>query len=110
MLEQNITDGKQGNSNHAISDEELDAMRRYEPQAQNQASYDIGRYKNLTQLLADELTRDNNSLLIIANITRPKDFNDRGYGNLWYDRFNGLSALSSGRQSRRGIDRGFLSL
>jgi hypothetical protein len=86
MLEQNITDGKQGNSNHAISDEELDAMRRYEPQAQNQASYDIGRYKNLTQRLADESTRDNNSLLKIANITRPKDFNDRGYGNLWYDR------------------------
>ncbi len=26
MLEQNIADGKQGNSNHTISDEELDAI------------------------------------------------------------------------------------
>lgn len=86
MLEQNIMDGKQGNGSHAISDEELDAIRRCEPQAQNQTPYDMARYKRINQRLADELTRDNNSFLKIANITRPKDFNDKGYGNLWYDR------------------------
>lgn len=83
MLEQNIKDGKQGNSNHTISDEELDAIRRHEPQAQNQAPYDMVRYKRINHRLADELTRS--SLLKIANMTRPKDFNERGYGNLWYD-------------------------
>jgi hypothetical protein len=86
MLEQNMTDDKQGNSNHAIADEGLDAIRRLGPQTQNQATYDMARYKRLNQRLADELARDNNSLLKIANLTRPKDFNNRGYENLWYDR------------------------
>lgn len=85
MLGQNITDGKQVSGNHTISDEELDAIRRHEPQAQNQTSYDMARYKRITQRLADELALANNSLLKIANITRPKDFNDRR-GHLWYDR------------------------
>lgn len=86
MLEQNIMDGKQGNGGHTISDEELNVIRRHEPQAQNQTPYDMARYKRINQRLADELTRDNNSLLKIANIIRPKDFNSRGYENLWYDR------------------------
>ena len=86
MLEQNITHSKQGNSNGAISDEELDAIRSCKPQAQYQIPYDMARYKRLNQRFADELTRDNNSILKIANITRPKDFNNRGYENLWFDR------------------------
>ncbi|SFF12505.1 AAA family ATPase [Nitrosomonas sp. Nm166] len=86
MLEQNITEGKREQGNQAISDNELDAIRRCEPQAQNHAPYDIARYERLNHRLADELSQNNNTLQKIANITKPKDFNDRGYINLWYDR------------------------
>lgn len=87
MLEQNIMNGKQETGNQTIPDDELDAIRKYEPQAQNQTPHDKSRSEKLRHRLADELTRDNNTLLKIANITKPKNFRESNYiSNLWYDR------------------------
>lgn len=87
MLEQNIMNGKQETGNQTIPDDDLDAIRKCEPQAQNQTPYDKSRSERLRHRLADELTRDNNTLLKIANITKPKNFRESNYiSNLWYDR------------------------
>lgn len=87
MLEQNIMNGKQEPGNQTIPDAELDAIRKCEQQTQNQTPYDIARYEKLNHRLADELARDKNTLLKIANITKPKSFRESGYTqNLWYDR------------------------
>jgi len=87
MLEQNIANSKQEPGNKTIPDAEQDAKRKYELQAQNQTPYDLARYERIIRRLADELARDNNTLLKIANITKPKSFRESGYAqNLWYDR------------------------
>lgn len=87
MLEQNIMNGKQEPGNQTIPDAELDAIRKRESQAQNQTPYDMARYERLNHRLADELARDNNTLLKITNITKPKSFRESGYAkNLWHDR------------------------
>jgi|GEM_PF-5883847 len=89
MLEQNIMNGKPEPGNKTIPDAGLDAKRKCEQQTQNQTQtpYDFARYEKLSHRLADELARDKNTLLKIANITKPKSFRESGYAkNLWYDR------------------------
>ena len=100
MLEQNSINGKQ-----TILDDELDVIRKCEPKAQNQTPYDMARYKRLKHHLADELTRDNNTLLKIANITKPKSFVEREYiKNLWLDRLIEWTKNSENlRNPRRNI-------
>lgn len=87
MLNQEISDCKREKNNSVISDEELDNLRKIEPQIETEKPYDMARYERLRRRLAEELTRDNNTLLKIANITKPEDFSDsRCSNNLWLDR------------------------
>lgn len=79
MLNQDAIDSKAKANMNAIPDEELDSLRSIEPQACNEKPYDIARYEKLNHRLADELSRVNNTLLKIANITKPKDFLDSKY-------------------------------
>ncbi|SEN35866.1 AAA family ATPase [Nitrosomonas marina] len=87
MLNQEISNCKHEANTGVISDEELNDLRKIEPQVQPAKPYDMARYERLKHRLADELERDNNTLLKIANITKPEDFPDSKYSNnLWYDR------------------------
>jgi DNA transposition AAA+ family ATPase len=89
MLNQDAIDSKTKDNMRPISDDELDNLRKIEPQTCNEKPYDLVRYERIKQRVIDEIAIDDNALLKIANITKPKDFRESKYtNNLWCERIS----------------------
>ena len=103
MLNQDDIDSKIKADMSPIPDEELDNLRKIEPQICNEKPYDVARYERIRKRLIDEIALDDNALLKIANITKPEDFRESKYtNNLWYERIaEWLKSSESMRQPGR---------
>ena len=85
MLNQDAIDSKTKDNMRPISDDELDNLRKIEPQPQSEKPYDMVRYENLKHRLADVLAFGSYTMLKIANITKPKNFEEsRRISNVWH--------------------------